>query len=405
MKALQFSVTTPQFVALKALGLLNKGLYYKGPFATVKIADIPEPERPSSEWVKVKTRMCGFCGSDLSLIFLKDSPTASPFTSFPCTLGHEVCGEAVEIGSDVESVKKGDLVTISPQLGCAARGIAAVCGACASGRPGSCENVAEGTLSPGMFTGICQDVGGGFAPYFVAHKSQLFKLPAGFPPEAGAMIEPLAVALQAVLDNRPQTGDKVLVVGGGVIGNLIVQSIRALDIDCDITVSEPSPFHADLARKAGADHLVAGSDILDQTVEITGAKKYKPMLGGDILMGGYSRIFDVVGNSQTLNTSLRCLGVGGVLSVVGIGHDVKLDPTPLWLKLQTIKGVYANGENNIDGKTIPAFRTAIDFVQSNKVHLKQMVTHKFSIGNFNEMVETNLAKVRHQAVKTMMTFA
>ena len=104
-----------------------------------------------------------------------------------------------------------------------------------------------------MFLGICREVGGGFAPFLTAHESQLFRLPEGASPETGAMIEPLAVTLQAVLDNRPEKGDRVLVIGGGVIGNLLVQSIRALGIACHVTVSEPSKFHAEGAAKAGAD--------------------------------------------------------------------------------------------------------------------------------------------------------
>jgi threonine dehydrogenase-like Zn-dependent dehydrogenase len=84
MKALQFSVSILQWIVLKALGRLNRKVYYKGPLAAVKLVDIPEPVLPSEKWVKIETLMCGFCASDLNLILLKESPTASPFTSFPC---------------------------------------------------------------------------------------------------------------------------------------------------------------------------------------------------------------------------------------------------------------------------------------------------------------------------------
>ena len=56
------------------------------------------------------------------------------------------------------------------------------------------------------------------------------------------MIEPLGVTIQAVLDNRPTADDRVLIIGGGVIGNLLVQSIRALNIPCSITLAEPLPI-------------------------------------------------------------------------------------------------------------------------------------------------------------------
>jgi len=304
MKALQFSVTVPQFAMLSALGRVSRRFYYQGPLTTIQLVDVPEPALPSPDWVKIKTLMCGLCGSDVSLIFLKDSPTATPFTSFPCTIGHEFCGQVVEVGQNVEGIKAGELVTVAPHLGCVTRGIGPECRACSMGRPANCENFAEGNISPGLFVGICRDIGGGFAPYLVAHQSQIFKLPQGVSPKEGAMIEPLAVTLQAVLDNMPGSDDLVLIIGGGVIGNLIVQSIRALGIECPITVAEPSRFHAELVSQAGANHLITDGAILHHTVRITGAKAYKPLLGPEILMGGFTRIFDTVASTQTLNTDI-----------------------------------------------------------------------------------------------------
>jgi len=404
MKALQFAVNVPQWLALKALGFLNRRLFYQGPLATIKLAERPEPELPSPRWVKIKTLMCGFCASDLNLIFLKDSPTASPFTSFPCVLGHEVCGEIVAAGSEVQEFQPGDVVTVAPHLNCTAREIEPECPACRTGRAGHCQNFAQGRLAPGMFIGICRDTGGGFAPYFVAHQSQVFRLPPGLPPETGAMTEPAAVALQAVLDNQPEPGEDILIIGGGVIGGLIVQAIRALEIDCRITVAEPSAFHAELARNAGADQVITDGNLIGRTVQITGAARYKPLIGRDILMGGYKKIFDVVASSPTLNAAMRCLAVGGTLSIVGIGHDVKLDLTPTWLKLQTLKGAFAYGYLNRNGERIHTFQLALELIAAGKIKLSGLVTHRFALEDYSQMIETNLAKPRHQAIKTVVTF-
>ena len=404
MKALQFSVSVPQFAALKVLGSVCRRLYYEGPLTTIRLVDIPEPALPSPDWVKIRTIICGFCGSDINLILLRDSPTASPFTSFPCTLGHELCGEIVEVGSNVSGVETGDVVTIAPNLSCSARGIEPECRSCRMGRPGNCENYAEGAFSPGMFAGICRDIGGGLAPYLVAHKDQVFKLPDELSHKEGAMIEPFACALQAVLDNLPDQDDQVLVIGGGVIGSLIVQSIRAFDINCSIAVAEPSKFHAELVSKVGADHVITDGNILHHTERITGARAYKPMLGKDILMGGFSKVYDVVGSAGTLNASMRALRTGGVLSVVGIGTDVKLDLTPLWLKLQTIKGVYAYGYTDEHGERKHVFEMAIDFIRQKKVDVESMVTHTFPIEDYKGMIEVNLSKSKHKAVKTAVSF-
>ncbi|MBM3154637.1 MAG: zinc-binding dehydrogenase [Chloroflexi bacterium] len=405
MKALQFSVTVPQFLTLKALGSMDKKLFYQGTFATVRLVEVAEPHLPSPDWVKVKTAMCGMCGSDVNLILLKDSPTASPFTSFPCTLGHEVSGEVVEVGKNVSGLKMGDRITIAPYLSCSMRNIEKLCSSCRAGRPANCENFAEGSISPGMFTGICHDTGGGFARYFVAHKDQVFKLPEGVSYQEGAMMEPLGVSLQAVLDTLPDKDDKVLVIGAGVIGNLIIQSIRALGIGCYIAVVEPSPFHAEWAKKAGADEVITDGDILNHTVSIAGATAYKPMIGRQILMGGFSKIFDAVASRATLDDSMRALATGGTLSVVGIGKEVKLDLTPLWLKLQTIKGAYSTGFVNWKGKQKHAFEIALELVKQKKIRLGPLATHTFALDDYKEMIEVNLHKGKHQAMKTMASFS
>jgi len=405
MKALQFSVSVPQYAALKVIGKIARRFYYEGPLATIRLVDVAEPALPSPDWVKIRTLLCGLCGTDVSLIFLRDSPAASPFTSFPCTIGHEVCGEIMEVGNNVDGIQKGDLVTVAPQLSCVTRGIEPLCRSCQSGKIANCENMAEGKLSPGLIIGICRDIGGGFAPYMVAHKSQVFKLPQGMSPKEGAMIEPFAVTLQAVYDNTPDRDDQVLIIGGGVIGNLLVQSIRALGIDCSITVAEPSRFHAELASQAGANYLITDGDVLHQSERITGAKAYKPMLGDKITMGGFTKIFDTVASAETLNTDMRVLRTGGVLSVVGIGKEVMSDLTPLWLKLQTIKGAYCYGYTDVRGKREHVFDIAIELVKQKKVSVAPMITHTFPLEDYRDMIEVNLHKGKYKAVKTVVSFA
>lgn len=403
MKALRFHVDVPRFLAIQALRPLTPKLCYRGPFATVKLVDIPEPGLPSPEWVKVKTRLCGFCGSDLNLILLKDSPTASPFTSFPCVPGHEVCGEILEVGKDVRGFQVGDFVAVAPMLNCTTRAISPECRSCRQGRPANCENYAEGAFAPGMFTGICKDINGGFAEQLVAHESQLYRVPDEVSPESAALTEPLAVGVQAVLDNLPNSRDKILVIGGGVIGCLLVKAIRGLGIRCDITVVEPSPFQAEYAGRSGADHVIRGG-IVDAAAGITGGRAYKPMLGEKILMGGFDRVYDTVGHAPTLNAALRVTATGGTISVIGIGKEVKLDLTPLWLKLQTVKGCYAYGYNATAAGPKQAFQMALDMMCEGTIQVEDMLTHKFTVEEYREMIETNLDKNTNKAIKTAVSF-
>ena len=255
-----------------------------------------------------------------------------------------------------------------------------------------------------MFIGINSGVNGGFAPYLSAHKSQLYKVPEGLSLEAAVMTEPAAVALQTLFDNMPEDGEKVLVIGGGVIGNLVIQSIKALSPECSISVIEPSSFATDLAKKAGADEIIPSKDVFAQTARITGAKFYKPLLGMEIPMGGFTRVYDTVGISATLNLSMRLLATMGTLSVVGIGGDVKLDLTPLWLKLQTIKGVYAYGHVTFNGKKQHVFEIAMDLMKNGKIQAGALVTHKFTLEDYEQMIAVNLNKEKNGAMKTVMVF-
>lgn len=403
MKALLFNVNVPKFLVIQALRPLSSKFCYAGPFSTLNLVNISAPDLPSPEWVKIKTRLCGFCGSDLNLIFLKDSPTASPFTSFPCVPGHELCGEITEAGKAVKEFNRGDFVTVAPMLNCATRAISPECPSCREGRPANCQNYAEGAFAPGMFTGICKDINGGFAEYVVAHQSQLYPVPENVSPESATLTEPLAVAIQAVLDNLPDERDKVLVIGGGVIGSLVIKTIRALGIGCDITVAEPSNFQAVYAKKSGADQVISDG-IIDAAVNITNGRAYKPMLGENILMGGFGRVFDTVGHAPTLNTALRVTDTGGTISVIGIGKDVKLDLTPLWLKLQTIKGCYAYGYNETADGTKQAFQMALDMMGEGKIQVEDMLTHTFPIEDYRRMIEVNTNKNAHRAIKTAVSF-
>jgi (R,R)-butanediol dehydrogenase / meso-butanediol dehydrogenase / diacetyl reductase len=403
MKALVFNASIPRVAALQLLQIAGKRPFYSGPFAAVQLKDVPEPALPSQEWVKIKTRMCGFCGSDLNLIMVRDSLMATPFTSFPCILGHELCGEVAEAGKEVKHCRKGDLVTVMPMIGCEVRGIRPPCRACAAGRSSNCENFAEGNLAPGMFNGICRDAGGGFAEYLVAHRSQVFRVPSGVSERSATLTEPLAVALQAVLDNLPHGGEKVLVVGGGVIGMMIVKAIRGLGIRCEITVIEPSPFNAESVRKAGADHVEPGG-IIEAAIKHAGARPYKPLIGRPVLQGGFDRVFDTVGHTPTLRDSLNATAAIGTVSLVGIGKSLSFDPTPLWLKLQTLKGVYAYGYHGTGKDRKHVFEIALDLMKKKKVAVEDMLTHTFPIGEYRAMIEMNLGKGKHRAIKTAIAF-
>lgn len=400
MKALQFNTSISEYILLKILGLISKDVYFRGPIPSIKLVDIRKPVPLNKEWAVIKIKYCGFCGSDLNLIMLRDSPMATPFTSFPCIIGHEIYGIIEEGGNT--SFKPGDRVVVSPSLSCISRDIASICYACKIGRNANCENVAEGKLSPGLFTGICRDINGGFAEYIVAHKSQIFHVPSSVSDKLAVLTEPLSIAVQAVYDSMPNNDDHVCVIGSGVIGLMIINAIRGLKINAHITVVEPSEFHAKRAIEYGANEVLNG-DLLEQSAHITGGKIYKPMFGPRIMQGGFDKVFDTIGISKTVQFAIAATRVRGTVSVIGIAKHISFDPTPLWLKLITIKGVYGYGYIEQDGKILHIFDIALALLKEHP-EIENMVTHVFTIEQYKQMIEINLEKCKHKAIKTIVEF-
>jgi len=403
MKSIQFDVKVPQFLALKVFGSLSKRAYYSGPLSTVRMVDLPEPSLPSTDWVKIKVSRCGICTSDISTILLRNSPAWTPYTSFPAVPGHEIGGTIVEAGAGVENLHAGDLVAVCPVLNCATRGIEPACDACQKGLS-SCENFAEGKLPPGQAIDLCTSTLGGYSEYIVAHKSQVFKIPAGWSAQDAALVEPFSIALEAVLSNLPQQGEQVLVIGGGVIGTMIVQAIRALDIPCEITVAVSSSFTGELARKAGADHTISGKNILQQASQITGGRCYTPLLGPAAMVGGFNRVYDCFSTSRSVSLAMRAARTGGVISLVGISGQLKFDPTMMWLKLISLKGSLYYGLHEWEGKRRHVFEITIDLVSKGKVKFTDIVTHTFRLDEYKKMIKININKGRYGAIKTMFVY-
>lgn len=403
MKALQFNISVPQFIALKIFAPGNSGAHYSGPLSTVRMVDIPGPMLPSDEWVKIKVLRCGVCTSDVNTILLKNSPAWSAYTSFPSVLGHEIAGEIVESGAAVRDLQAGDHVAVCPVLNCKVRGIEPECPACRQGLA-SCENFAEGKLPPGAALDVCVGTLGGYAEYIIAHRSQVFKLPPGVSPETAALIEPFAIALEAVLSNRPQKDERVLIIGGGVIGNMVIRAIRALDIPCNITAAVSSNFTAGLARQSGADHAIMGKYQLEEAAELTGGKCYIPKLGPATMMRGFERVYDCLSKSSSLTLALRAVRTGGVVSLIGLSGEVKFDPAMVWVKLVTIKGSLYYGFHDWEGKSRHVFDMAIDLIANRGLKLEDMVTHKFKLDEYKKMLDVNCSKGKFRAVKTMFVY-
>jgi L-iditol 2-dehydrogenase len=119
----------------------------------LRLTDVPTPDLPGENWVVVKSKIAGICGSDLGFLQAKPMPAAEPYFVLPIIPGHELFGEVTAVGKKARGLHVGQRVSIDPTLGCKERGFKVVCQQCRQGNPGICERLAEGCLSPGILIG------------------------------------------------------------------------------------------------------------------------------------------------------------------------------------------------------------------------------------------------------------
>jgi threonine dehydrogenase-like Zn-dependent dehydrogenase len=418
MKAIQLIKSIPRYVLTKAVGAVYPPVFWS-PLAMLQYREVPEPALPGPQWVKMKTRYGGICGSDMSTIFLKDSPALSVFVSFPFTLGHENVGVIAEVGAPPSSpptlggkeggkgFAPGERVVAEPLLPCATRGIEELCEFCQRGEFSLCQNFAAGNLSPGFGIGSCRDTGGSWSPYFVAHQSQLFRVPDNVSDENALMVEPFSAALHSAIHNFPDDDDTVLVLGAGVIGLCIVAALRTLGSDARVIVVAKYPFQGEMARRLGADEVIylREGDYFQAVAEATGSKLYKPVLGKRVLVGGADLVYECVGNESSIDDSLRLARSGGTVVLVGLAAIPKrVDWTPIWLNELTVKGSYWCGTETLQGRRVRTFQLALEWMAEGKLDLAPMVTHRFRLDDYKRALAATANKGRYQVVKSVFVF-
>jgi L-iditol 2-dehydrogenase len=404
MKALTFNYSIPKYLLTGVLAPRWPDVIFSS-WSLTGVREVPEPPLLGPHWVKIKPRLAGLCGSDMSIIRCHESLTLQPFASFPFIFGHEVCGEIAEVGNAVKGFEVGDRVTVMPALSCAARGIDPPCPMCAQGRNQLCYNYTEGDLAPGMFVGSNADTAGFISEMGVAHSSQLCKVPQGISDENVVLTEPFATALHMVVANPVQPAETVLVFGCGVMGLCTIAGLKALHPQARILAVEPDPFHGEIAREMGAQEVIApgGKKFYRRMAELTGAKMYTPLATKPILIGGVDRIFDTVGTTDTIEASLRILANGGDFNLLGIGAPKGLDWTPVWLKELTLRGIYGAQQEEIEGERLHDFDLAMRLYAEGKVDIGRMVTHRYSLDEWREALMAASAKGKNKAIKVAFT--
>lgn len=373
MSRLVFSRKPARFAMARIAGAIMPGSGAQVGPLTLE-ADSP-PELPTDEWVRLRPRLAGICGSDLALIDGTAAAYFDPTVSYPFTPGHEIV-------ADVEDTAR--RVVVVPVLSCVTRGITPVCTWCASGHVNRCERIAFGHLAPGLQTGFCADTGGGWSNTMVAHQTQLVDVPGDLSDEAAVLVEPTACAVHAA---ARYTGEHTVIIGAGTLGLLTLAAITATRDSlrrAPIVVTARYPEQRRLARELGAD-VVCSSDELPRFVRsATGS-----LVIGDQLTGGAPHVIDCVGSGDSLQQALQVVAPGGEVHVVGMPSNVSLELTSLWHRETCLRGCYAY--------THADFHTAIDVIRHHD--LQRLVSATYPLKDFTEAIAHAASAGRRGAVK------
>lgn len=365
-------------------------------FSPLHLEEIPEPELPTPEWVRVKPLLSGVCGSDLGTLSSENSPYFSPITSPPFVLGHEVVGVVAEDNSGFSS---GERVALEPALGCEARGIEPPCPYCAAGRYARCINVTKGDVSPGIQTGFCHDTGGGWSRgTLVAHPSQLHRVPDDLTDEAAVAVEPLACAVHAALKVSPGPEDTTLVIGAGSVGLFVVAALRRLTDAGRIICVAKHERQRQEALRLGADEVVHPRESYTRLPEMLGTEAHRPELGKPVVLGGADKVFECIGSPGTMEDAVRLARPGGEAALVGMpGARSSLDLTALWHKEVSLAGTYAYGVEDYRGERVESFELALRLAP--EIGLETLVGPRFRLEEYREAVAAARAAGRDGNVK------
>lgn len=250
--------------------------------------DVPDPV-PGPGDVLIRVRACGICGSDIHGM---DGSSGRRIP--PIVMGHEAGGEIAEVGREVAAWHPGDRVTFDSTIYCGA------CRYCATGMTNLCDD--RRVLGVSCADYRCD---GAFAEYIVVPARVLFRLPPEVSFVDAAIVEPLSVAAHAVSLARVGAQTTSVIVGTGVIGLLLVQSLRAAGCQRIIAV-DVNAERLSRALRLGATTSIR-SNAVDVQEELWHATDGR---GADVA-------FEAVGISPTVNLAIEGVRKGGTVVLVG----------------------------------------------------------------------------------------
>jgi len=418
MKALVFNYKLYRLALSRLLG----AIYLRGYLSIVgplHLKEVSSPKLKTNEWLVVKTKYCGICGSDQKQIFL-DGNYDNPITaliSWPQTLGHEAVGVVDKAGKS-SNLKPGDRVALNPWVSCEPREIKPICKPCEEGKKYLCRNFTKGILSPGIHTGNSSDATGGFAEFFPAHKTMAIKIPDSVSFDQALLSDPFSVVLHSILKVRVREGSICGVYGCGNLGLLTIHFLKRIYEDITVIAIARFSHQIEMAKKFGAD-IVIKSSPPSKVIESVGdylncdiyyLKKDKPWL-----LEGVDFLFDTVASAETLETGLRIVKSrlvdlenneerSGVIVLTGVHVPKRFEWTPWYFKEINIIGSNAFSIENFEDIRAHAYYHYYRLLEEGIIDPTPIISHKFLLRDYKKAFVVARNQEKYKSIKVKFYF-
>ncbi len=380
-----------------------------GPLGPLRIGSPGKrpPMLPGSTWVHVRNRFAGL--SELDLNLARDHVGGDAARALPRPhrryLGREVVGEVLAVGPDVTLVRPGDRVTLQGELvsTCETLGLQPACLSCAAGNVTLCEH--RSLPWPG--------IGAGWADEMIVHESQVFLPPEGLTDDQVLLLEPASRVVRALLRQPAEPGMKVLILGGGALGQLTAAAGKALfpGVLFALATDVPQETVALGAFELAAIFPRQPTELREKSAHFTTAQIFRRG-GATYLLGGFDLVFDCEGSRNSIDEALRLTRSGGsVVMVNSYPRRLRLDPTPLWYDEVSLLGIGGSGTEAIPeqmGQSIGVrssnFAMAARLMRKTGLHAETIITHRLPSTEFRRALQLASRPQRNGATRVVITF-
>jgi len=418
MKALLYEFSLPRLAFARIAGLFSlRGFLTKlGP---IRLKEFPKPKIKADDWIVVKTKYCGICGSDHKQIFLdgnRDNPMTA-LISWPQILGHEAVGIVEKVGSKTK-LKVGDRIALNPWISCLPRGIETVCKACRIGKNTLCRNFTKGFLSPGVHAGNSSDATGGFAEFFPAHESMAIPIPEDITWDQALLSDPFSVAFHSILKVNIKPKAICAVYGCGNLGLLTILILKKIFEDVQVIAISRFPHQTAMARVFGADLVIDSSPpnrVIEKIADYVDCDLYYFKQKKPWLIEGVDFLFDTVASPETFETGIRVVKArnknsesyipdSGTIVVTGVSSPKRFEWTPWYFKEINIIGSNAFSIEEFEGIREHSYYHYFRFLQEGRLDPTPMITHKFALKEYKKAFLTTRAQKKYKSIKVAFSY-